>query len=154
MHKTRHFPLDLPRSVSSVRKIIAENSPLPGATHESSNEWLQNLSYNLYTRSVFFYKGPLLSVIPEISELVTPPSLLNAKIYKKDVRKALVKYQVKYQVMLKNGSRAKKIAKKSYPSQYQLVKITNFYFFPFFFFLFFLLFIVCHILKHDCAKVY
>ena len=89
VHKTRHFPLDLPRS---VRKTIAENSPLPGATHESSNEWLQNLSSYLYTRSVF-YKGPLLSVIPEISELVTSPTLLNAKIYKKDVRKALVKYQ-------------------------------------------------------------
>ena len=64
----------------------------PGATHESSNEWLQNLSYHLYTRSVF-YKGPLLSIIPEISELVTTPTLLNAKFYKKDVRKALVKYQ-------------------------------------------------------------
>ena len=35
MHKTRHFPLDLPRS---VRKTEAENSSLPGATHESSNE--------------------------------------------------------------------------------------------------------------------
>ena len=71
MHKARHFPLDLPRS---VRKTVAENSPLPGATHESSNEWLPNLSYRLYTRSVF-YKGPLLSIIPEISELVTPPIL-------------------------------------------------------------------------------
>ena len=36
MHKARHFPLDL-----------------PGPTHESSSEWLQNLSYHLYTRSVF-----------------------------------------------------------------------------------------------------
>ena len=35
MHKVRHFPLDLPRP---VRKTVAENSPLPGATHESSNE--------------------------------------------------------------------------------------------------------------------
>ena len=51
-----YYPLDLPRS---VRKTVAENSPLPGATHESSNEWLQNLSCHLYTRSVF-YKGPLL----------------------------------------------------------------------------------------------
>ena len=50
MHQARHFPLDLPRS---VRKTVAENSPLPGATHESSNEWLQNLRYYLYTRSVF-----------------------------------------------------------------------------------------------------
>ena len=89
MHKARHFPLDLPRSVI---KTIAENSPLPGATHESSNDWLQNLSYYLYIRSVF-YKGPLLSIIPEISELVTPPTLFNAKIYKKYIRKALIKYQ-------------------------------------------------------------
>ena len=90
MHKARHFPLDFPRSV--IKKTVAENSPLPGATHEWSNEWLQNLSYHLYTRSVF-YKGPLLSIIPEILELVTPPTLLNVKIYKKDVRKALIKYQ-------------------------------------------------------------
>ena len=89
MHKARHFPLDLPRS---VRKTVAKNSPLPGATHESSNEWLQNLSYYLYTSPVF-YKGPLLSIIPEISELVTPPTLFNAKIYKKNVQKALIKYQ-------------------------------------------------------------
>ena len=67
MHKARHFPLDLPRS---LRKTVAENSPLSGATHESSNEWLRNLSYHLYTRSVF-YKGPLMSIIPEISELVS-----------------------------------------------------------------------------------
>ena len=89
MHKVRHFPLDLPRS---VRKTVAGNSPLPGATQESSNDWLQNYSYHLYTRSVF-YKGPLLSIIPEISELVTPSTLLNAKIYKKDVKNALIKYQ-------------------------------------------------------------
>ena len=40
-----------------------------------------------------FLKGPLLSIIPEISELVTPFTLLNAKINKKYVRKALIKYQ-------------------------------------------------------------
>ena len=39
------------------------------------------------------YKGPLLSIIPEISELVTPPTLFNAKVYKKYVPKALIKYQ-------------------------------------------------------------
>ena len=78
MHKAMHFTLDLPRSVI---KAVAENSPFPGETHESSIEWLQNLSYCLYTRSVF-YKGPLLSIIPEISELVTPPTMFNAKIYK------------------------------------------------------------------------
>ena len=88
-NKARHFPLDLPRF---VRKTVAENSSLSGATHESSNEWLQNISYYVYTRSVF-YKGPLLSIIPETLELVTPPTLFNAKIYKKNERKALIKYQ-------------------------------------------------------------
>ena len=34
-----------------------------------------------------------MSIIPEISELVTPPTLFKTKIYKKDVRKALIKYQ-------------------------------------------------------------
>ena len=81
MHKARYFPLDLPRS---VRKTVAESSPLPGATHESSNEWLHNLSYYLYTRSVF-YKGPLLSIIFEISEFVTPLTLLNAKNLQKNM---------------------------------------------------------------------
>ena len=34
MHKARHFPLDLPRS---VRKTVAEKSPLPGATRQHMN---------------------------------------------------------------------------------------------------------------------
>ena len=37
-HKAKYFQLDLPRS---VRKTEAENSPLPGATHESNNEWFK-----------------------------------------------------------------------------------------------------------------
>ena len=52
MHKARHFPLDLPRS---VRKTVAENLPLLGAIHESSNEWLQHLSYHLYTVHTFSF---------------------------------------------------------------------------------------------------
>ena len=43
-------------------------------------------------RSVF-YKGPLVYIAPEILKLVSLPSLLNAKIYKKDARKAMMKYQ-------------------------------------------------------------
>ena len=32
MHKVRHFPLELPRS---VRKTIAVNAPVPGSTQDS-----------------------------------------------------------------------------------------------------------------------
>ena len=89
MHKVRNCPLQLPRS---VRKTIADNAPLPGATHESSSDWLQNFNNHLNVRSVF-YKGPLLSIIPAIVDLVTLPNLLNIKIYKKDVKRALMEYQ-------------------------------------------------------------
>ena len=89
MHKVRHFPLELPRS---VRKTIAENVPLPGATLETCYDWLQKFDYYLTMRSVF-YKGPLVSIIPKILDHVTLPSLLNAKIYKNNIRKALMSNQ-------------------------------------------------------------
>ena len=74
-----------------LQKTVAENSPLQGATHESNNEWLQNLCYHLYTRSGFYFinKSPLLSKNSGISELVTPPTLRNVKIYKKMHKKNL-----------------------------------------------------------------
>ena len=41
------------------------------------------------------YKGPLLSIIQHISELNTPPALLNPKIYKSNITKAIktIQYQ-------------------------------------------------------------
>ena len=89
MHKVRHFPLELPQS---VRKTIPENAPVQGSTHDSCYDWLKSVSNHFYMRSVF-YKGPLLFIAPELLELVSLPSLLNAKIYKKDARKAMMKYQ-------------------------------------------------------------
>ena len=85
IHKTRHFPQTLP---SSIRLLIAENAPLPGDTHDTCFEWLQNHNNHFYNRSVF-YKGPLLSIIPQMSDLTTLPTLLNLKIYRSNVRNAL-----------------------------------------------------------------
>ena len=89
LHKVRNCPLQLPRS---VRGTIADNAPYPGATLESCSDWLQNFNNHLNTRSVF-YKGPLMHIIPAMLDLVTLPNLLNIKIYKKDVRRALMEYQ-------------------------------------------------------------
>ena len=72
----------------TVRPTVAQNAPLPGDTYDTCLEWLQTHNKHFHNRSVF-YRGPLLSIIPEISELTTLPSLINPKIYKSNVRKAL-----------------------------------------------------------------
>ena len=89
MHKIRHFPLALPHS---VRETISNNAPIPGSNHVTNLEWLTNYNNNIYRNSLFF-KGPLLSIISELSDLVTPPSLLNLDLYKKDAKKLLLKIQ-------------------------------------------------------------
>ena len=89
MHKKRHFPFALPLS---VRETITNNSPIPGSNHETNLEWLTNYNNNIYRNSLFF-KGPLLSIISELSELVTLPSLLNLDLYKSDAKKLLLKIQ-------------------------------------------------------------
>ena len=92
MHKVRHFPLELPQS---VRKTIPENAPVQGSTQDSCYDWLQSVSNHFYMRSVF-YKGPLVISIYSFRHFGTffsIPSLLNAKIHKKDARKPMMKYQ-------------------------------------------------------------
>ena len=85
IHKIEHFSLALHRS---IRLTVAENAPQPSDTHDTCLKWLQNFTNHFHLRSVF-YKGPLLSIIPHISELNTPPALLNPKIYKSNATKAL-----------------------------------------------------------------
>ena len=89
MHKIRHFPLLLPQS---VRLTVAENAPLPGATHNTCSEWLQCHNNPFHIKSLF-YKGPLLTIIPQISELSTLPTLLNHKLYKTNIRTFLMNSQ-------------------------------------------------------------
>ena len=66
--------------------------PFEGSTQDSCYEWLQSVANHFYMRSVF-YKSPLVYIAPEILELVSLPSLLNAKIDKNDAIKAMMKYQ-------------------------------------------------------------
>ena len=89
MHKQKHFPLALPRS---VKLTIASNAPVPGSNHDTNLEWLSKYNNHVYRNSLFF-KGPLLSVIPEFADLITPPNLLNFDCYKKDVKKLLLSTQ-------------------------------------------------------------
>lgn len=89
LHKVRNFPLILP---ISVKNTVAENSPVPGSTFESSQEWLASYNNHIYNSSVFF-KGPLLAMIPEISNLITPACLFSIKAYKCSIKRHLLKIQ-------------------------------------------------------------
>ena len=89
IHKVRYFPRSLPMSMTN---IIPENIPIPGSTHETCEDWLSEYNNHIY-RSSFLFKGPLLSIIPNIVELTTPVSLLKIKIYKNNVKVALLKVQ-------------------------------------------------------------
>ena len=72
MHKVKNCPLQLPRS---VRTTIAKKSHA-GATHNSPSDWLENFNNQFKMRSIF-HKGPLMSIIPAISDLITLSNLLN-----------------------------------------------------------------------------
>ena len=89
IHKVKHFPRSLPLSLTNT---IPENIPTPGSTHESCEDWLLDYNNHIY-RASFFFKGPLLSIIPYIAALTTPTSLLQIKIYKNNVKTALLKAQ-------------------------------------------------------------
>ena len=89
IHKVKHFPRSLPMSLTNT---ITENSPIPGSTHETCEDWLSEYNNHIY-RTSFFFKGPLISIIPNIVELTTPVSLLKIKVYKNNVKAALLKMQ-------------------------------------------------------------
>ena len=86
-HKQRHFPLALPQS---LRETIANDAPTPGSNHETNGHWLSEYNNHVYRNSLFV-KGPLLSIISEFSEFITPLNLLKLKIYKNDVKKFMFK---------------------------------------------------------------
>ena len=89
IHKVKHFPRSLPMSLTNT---IPHNIPIFGSTHETCEEWLSEYNNHIYRSSIFF-KGPLLSIIPNIADLTTTVSLLKIKCYKNNVKTALLKIQ-------------------------------------------------------------
>ena len=91
MHKIKYFPNMLP---ISVRDTIASNSPTAesNSTHETCEAWLENFG-NSYHRKSIFFKGPLLSIDSNISNLVTPTTQFSINAYKSNVKRFLLKQQ-------------------------------------------------------------
>ena len=77
---------------STINETINKFSPAPGDDPEDYLEWSQKFNNHIFNPSVFF-KGPLLTIIPQISEQITPPCLLNCKIYKSNIRRKLLEIQ-------------------------------------------------------------
>ena len=75
-----------------VNSIISVNSPVQDSTYETCQEWLSTYNNHIYIRSII-YKGPLLTTIPEIDDLVTPLSLFSLKAYKRSTKAHLLKIQ-------------------------------------------------------------
>ena len=76
----------------SINNTIDKYSPVSEADSENNFEWLQTYNNHVYRPSVFF-KGPLLSIIPQILEQLTPPCFLNYKIYKGNIKRKLLEIQ-------------------------------------------------------------
>ena len=89
IQKTRIFPSFLPYS---VRSTISDDSPIVGSTHETCESWLKVYNNNLYNNSVF-YKGPLISATCEIDETIPASSFKSLKLYKNNVKKAILSIQ-------------------------------------------------------------
>ena len=88
IHKVRHFPNSLP---GPLCKCIPNNSPVPGSDHETAEAWL-NVYDNMHYRTSFFFKGPMLSTMKEFLD-IAPASFHKIKIYKSEIKSALLRYQ-------------------------------------------------------------
>ena len=87
MQKVRSFTTLLP---CSIKNTIATDSPVPGSTYETCTNWLRTYNNHIYHNSLFF-KGPLLITTNKtVEESISPSSFLSAKLYRKNIKDALL----------------------------------------------------------------
>ena len=89
MQKIHNYPSLLP---SSIKETIRVDSPVYGSTHESCHNWLTTYNNTYYSKSIFF-KGPLLLSGTTIVELLPLTSFVSLKLYKTNVKQALLTIQ-------------------------------------------------------------
>ena len=86
MHKIKHFPELLPKS---IRETIPENAPTLNSAHDNSTAWLEKYGQGYFNSSIFS-KGPLLAITSNNIGITTPSSISYFKIYKTAVKKMLL----------------------------------------------------------------
>ena len=89
MNKIRKLPQLLP---ISVRDTIAHDAPSHGYSYEACLDWQMKYGIACYNKSIF-YKGPLMSIDPNFSELSTGTYMLSPIAYKNIIKRALLKLQ-------------------------------------------------------------
>ena len=90
MQKIRNFTSLLP---PSIKNTISTESPKPGSSHETCENWLKVYNNHLYRKSIFC-KGPLLvSTNSSIEENISLSSFISAKTYKRNIKDALLTKQ-------------------------------------------------------------
>ena len=89
MQKIRNYPLLLP---PPILRTIAGNSPIPGSTFESSEDWL-NAYNNCHYRNSIFFKGPLLLADSCTSINLPQANYISIRAYKTNVKRALLTIQ-------------------------------------------------------------
>ena len=90
MHKISTFRKLLPHS---VKDTIAGNAPTVNIDgFEECSDWLDNYGSLVYRKSLF-YKGPLLYIDHKFDETRSPSACLSMNIFKKNVKKTLLKQQ-------------------------------------------------------------
>ena len=63
-----------------------------GSTFETCENWLKIYNTNIYNKSVF-YKGPLLSAMTKLNEIVSSARFISIKSYKANIKQALLAIQ-------------------------------------------------------------
>ncbi len=89
MHKIKHFPTTLPKS---IKNTIPNEIPEVGATHETNQEWFDFYG-NLYYKNAIFFKGPLLAISNRNISITSLPSLFSMNIYKNAAKRFLLEQQ-------------------------------------------------------------
>ncbi len=89
MHKVKHFPKSLPKSILLT---IPDNIPTASSDHTTCDDWLQIYGQTAYKSSIF-NKGPLLFITEQNKETTSLAHLFSLKQYKRAVKDMLLQAQ-------------------------------------------------------------
>ena len=89
LHKIKHMPQLLPKN---IRLSFPDDIPTKNSDHDSANSWLQLYGSSHFKNSIF-YKGPLLSMYADNTDITTLPTLFSINMLKVSAKRKLLQLQ-------------------------------------------------------------